>query len=210
MWYEVASMKQSIKISHEPIDALKSCVKSLCLQGQFGRATKLLSSDGVTPDNAATLMELKKLRPKEKQPDHQFDKDTNTNAYQFDEASVLYQIEFFSKFTAAGPSKLYPEHLLLHAVNCGAPNQSKRAITSVTKFVNLASRGQLSEFFAPILCIATLTALKKLKIGVHHIAVGEVIRRLIVECIAREANSKAAVLFNTKQLGVAVKLVLKA
>ena len=99
---------------------------------------------------------------------------------------------------------MYPEHLL-HAVNCGGPDQSKRAITSITKFVNLASRGQLPEFVAPILCSATLTALKKLKGGVRPIAVGVVIRRLIAKCIAREANSEAADLFNTKQLGVAVK-----
>ena len=66
---------------------------------------------------------------------------------------------------------MYPEHLL-HALKCGAPDQSKRAITSLTKFVNLANRGQLPEFVAPILCSATLTALKKLKDGVRPIAVG--------------------------------------
>ena len=197
LWYEAASMKQSNNTSNETIDALASRAKSLCLQGQFGRAAKVLSSDGVAPDNAATLNELKKLHPKEKQPDPQFDPDAN-------EASVFSQIESFSKFTAAGPSKMYPEHLL-HAVNCGAPDQSKRAITSLTKFFNLASRGQLPEFVAPILCSATLTALKKLKGGVRPIAVGEVIRRLFAKCIAREANSEAADLFNTKQLGVAVK-----
>ena len=197
-------MKQSNKTSNESIDALASRAKSLCLSGQFGRATKVLSSDGVALENAATLNELKKLHPKEKQPDHQFDQDANTNAYQFDEASIFFQIESFSKFTAAGPSKMYSKHLL-HAVNCGAPDQSKRAITSLTKFVNLASRGQLPEFVAPILCSATITALKKLKGGVCPIAVGEVIRRLIAKRIAREANLEAADLINTKQLGVAVK-----
>ena len=114
-------MKQSNKTSKELIGALASRAKSLCLQGQFGRVAKVLSSNGVAPDNAATLNELKKLHPEKKQPDHQFDQDANTNAYQFDEASVFCQIESFSKFTAAGPSKMYPEHLL-HAVNCGAPD----------------------------------------------------------------------------------------
>ena len=170
--YEAASMKQSNKTSNESMDALASRAKSLCLQGQFGRAAKVLSSDGVAPDNTATLIELEKLHPKEKQPDPEFDQDANTNAFQFDEASVFSQIKSFSKFTAAGPSKMYPEHLL-HAVNYCDPDQSKRAITSLTKLVNLASRGQLPEFVAPILCIATLTALKKLKDGVHPIAVGE-------------------------------------
>ena len=93
---------------------------------------------------------------------------------------------------------MYPENLL-HAVNCAAPDQSKRAITSLTEFVNLASRGQLPEFVAPILC-ATPTALKISKDGVHTIAVWEVIRRLIARCIAREANSQAVELFNTKPL----------
>ena len=75
----------------------------------------------------------------------------------------------------------------------------------LTKVVNLASRCQLPELVAPILCSATLTALKKLKGGVRPTAVGEFIQRLIAKCIAREANSETADLFNTKQLGVAVK-----
>ena len=203
LWYEAASMKQSSKTSNESIDALASRAKSLCLQEQLGRAAKVLSSDDVAPDNAATLNELRKLKPKEKQPHHQFDQDANTNAYQFDEASVFFPIELFSKFIVAGPSGMYPEHLL-HDVYCGAPDQSKRAITSLTKFVNLASRGELPEFVAHILCSATLTALKKLKGGVRPIAVGEVIRGLIAKCIVREANSEAVAPFNTTQLSVAV------
>ena len=96
-------MKQSKKTSNESTDALASRANSHCLQRQFGRAAKVLSCDGVAPDNGATLNELKKLHPKEKQPDHQFDQDTNTNAFQFDEASVFSQIKSFSNFTAAGP-----------------------------------------------------------------------------------------------------------
>ena len=46
-------MNQSSKNSNESIDALASRAKSLCLQGQFGRAAKVLSSDGIAPDNAA-------------------------------------------------------------------------------------------------------------------------------------------------------------
>ena len=97
-----------------------------------------------------------------------FYQDANTNAFQFDEASVFSQIESFSKCTAAGSSKMYPDYLL-HAVNCGAPDQSKRAITSLTKLVNLA------EFVAPILFSATLIALKNVKDGVRPNAVGEVL-----------------------------------
>ena len=86
-------MKQSNKSSNESIDALASRAKSLCLQGQFGRAAKVPSAEGVAPDNAETLNEFKKLHPKEKQPGHQFDQEANTNAFQFDEASVFSQID---------------------------------------------------------------------------------------------------------------------
>ena len=65
LWFEAASMKQSSKTSSESIDALASREKSLCLQGQLGRAAKILSSDGITPDIATTLKKLRKLHPKE-------------------------------------------------------------------------------------------------------------------------------------------------
>ena len=77
-------------------------------------------------------------------------------------------------------------------------------MNSLTKLVNLASRGQLPIFVAPVFCSATLTALNK-KTGIRHIAVGEVIRRLVTKCIAKEAFAEAVGLFGAKQLGVAVR-----
>ena len=58
---------------------------------------------------------------------------------------------------------------------------------------------------APAFCSATLTALNKNKTGIRPIAVGEVIRRLVAKCIAKEAAIEAVELFGSKQLGVAVK-----
>ena len=99
---------------------------------------------------------------------------------------------------------MYPEHLL-HAFNCAASDQSKQAITRMTKFVNLASRGQLAVSVAPVFCRASLTALKKLKGGVRPIAVSEVLRRLVAKCIAKQSQTESAELFSSKQLGVGVK-----
>ena len=93
---------------------------------------------------------------------------------------------------------MYPEHLL-HAVNCAVSDQSKQAITSITKLVNLASRGQLPVSVAPVFCSSSLTALKKLKCGVRSIAVGEVLRRLVAKCIAKQTQTESA------ELGVGVK-----
>ena len=203
LWFEAASMKQAKKINHDSMETLAARAKSLCLQGQFGRAAKILSSDGVAPDNKETLKELMNLHPAEEVPPRVTD-DYSCYAYQFDEASVFKQLQSFSNFTAAGQSKMYPEHLL-HAVACAVPDQSKKSITSITKLVNLASRGQLPSFVEPTFCSASLTALKKTKGGVRPIAVGEVFRRLIAKCFAQEASSEAVELFSSRQLGVAVK-----
>ena len=64
-------------------------------------------------------------------------------------------------------------------------------------------RGQFFEVIAPKLSSATINALSKLKSGVRFIAIGEVIRRYIAKCIARDAKLKP--LFNTKQLILPVK-----
>ena len=116
-------------------------------------------------------MNLKSSTLGKKQPDHHFDQDANHNTYQIDETSVFIHIESHSKFTAAGPSKMYPEHPL-HAVNFGAPDQSKRAITSLTQLDNSVSGGLIAEIVAPMLCSATMTALKTLKFCARPIAVG--------------------------------------
>ena len=184
-------MKQSRKTVTETTEVLAAPANALCLQGQFGRAAKILSSDGVAPDKMHTFRELKILHPLEEEPRLTF-LDYSSQAHQFDEPTVFGQTEAFPNFSAAGPSKVYPEHLL-HAVNCAAFDQSKQAITSKTKLVNLASRGQLPVSVAPVFCSAHLTALKKLKGGVRP--VGEVLRRLFAKCIAKQTQTESAELF---------------
>ena len=98
---------------------------------------------------------------------------------------------------------MYPEHVL-HTVNCAASDQSKQAVTSITKLVTLASIGQHPVSVAPVFCSAS-TALKKLKGGVRPIAVGEVLQRLVAKCIAKQTQLESAELFSSKQLGVGVK-----
>ena len=89
---------------------------------------------------------------------------------------------------------MYPEHLV-HSISCSISDQSKRAMNSLTKLVNLASRGQLLSFVAPAFCSATLTALNKKKTGIRPFAVGEIIRRLVAKCIAKEAAIEAVEVF---------------
>ena len=131
-----------------------------------------------------TLLELKKLNPEENEILEPLE-DYSCEAYQFDEGKVLLQLQSFSKFTAAGSSKMYPEHLL-HAVNCSISDQSKRAINSLTKLVNLASRGQLPSFAASAFCSATLTALKTKKTGIRPVAVRKLFGALLPSALQKK------------------------
>ena len=58
-------MKQPRENVTETIEALAARAKALCLQGPFWKAAKILSSDGVAPDNVQTFRELKTLHPLE-------------------------------------------------------------------------------------------------------------------------------------------------
>ena len=168
--------------------------KNLCFQGQYGRAAKVLASDGFAPVNKATLDSLKKLHPTEEKPI--VVQNFSSQAYQFSEENVLEQLNSFSRFTAAGPSKMFPEHLL-HAVQCTASDQSQVALRVLTKLVNISCRGELPEFVSQALCSASLSALLKKKGGIRPVAVGEVLRRLIAKCLAKEANLEAKELFQS-------------
>ena len=65
LWLEAASMKQAKKINHYSMKLLAGRAKSFCLRGQFGRASKILFSDGLAPDNKQKVKELMNLHPAE-------------------------------------------------------------------------------------------------------------------------------------------------
>ena len=196
-------MKQSKRQRTNIIEEISVRAKTLCLQGQFGRAAKVLASEGLAPDNRATFKALEKLHPKEPLPVVNLSDDTATNAFQFSENVVYEQLKTFSKHTAAGPSKKFPEHLQ-HAVDCTATDRSEFDLKAITKFVNFGSRGLFPAFISKAICCASLTALSKKKSGVRPIAVGEVLRRLIAKCLVSEAKSGAIELFDSLQLGVGI------
>ena len=82
LWYEAALMKQPRKTVTETREAFAARAIALCLQRQFGRAAKILSSDGVAPDNIQTFRELKILRPLEEEP-RLPSQDCSSQAHQF-------------------------------------------------------------------------------------------------------------------------------
>ena len=88
-----------------------------------------MPSDKVAPDKIQTIRELITLHPLEEWPRLKF-QDYSSQANQFDEPTLFDQMVAVTNFSAAGSSKMYPEHLL-HAVKCTALDQPKQAITSI-------------------------------------------------------------------------------
>ena len=129
------------------------------MRGQFGFAAKILSFDGLAPNSRATLNALGELHPKELPPTLLQPDNIASSAYQFSDNIVFEKLKTFSRYTAAGPSKMYPEHLLQE---CNAPDHSEFALKAI-RFVNTGSRGKFSIFVSKTLRSASLTALSNKK-----------------------------------------------
>ena len=89
------------------MEALASRARTLCLQGQFGRAAKILSLEGTAPDNRKTFNEFEKRHPGLNAILEPLE-DYSCKIFQFDEANVFLELVFFSNFTAARPVQKVP------------------------------------------------------------------------------------------------------
>ena len=128
----------------------------------------------------------------------------SSQAYKFSGENVSEQLNSFSRFTAAGPSKNIPEHPL-HAVQCSASDQSQNAMRVLTKLVNLSCRRELPNLFHKLFFVHRYQPCCYQ--GRQHcpIAVGVILRQLIAKCLAKESNSEAKEIFQRLQLTVGVK-----
>ena len=142
LWSEAVSMKQS-KRQIKSIEEKTFTAKTLCLQGEFGRAAKVLASECLAPNNKATFKALEKLPPKEPLPGVSIPDDIASNALQFSENVVYEQLKKFSRHTAAG--KLRP------ISRSTAPDRSEFALKAITKFANFGSRGLFPAFISKAL-----------------------------------------------------------
>ena len=149
LWNEACSVKQSKRSNDTSSEDIIKRAKNLSFQGQYGRAAKVLTSDGFAPLNKATLDSVKKLHPTKRTPI--VVQSFSSQAYQSSEENVSEQLNSFSRFTAAGPSKMFPEHLL-HAVQCTASDQSQIALRVLTKLVNISCRGELPKLDVGVKC----------------------------------------------------------
>ena len=92
-------MKQSNQDYTNGIEELASRARSLCVQGQIGRAAAILSSEGLAPNSRATLKVVEELHPKEEPPILLQPDTVASSAYQFSDNIVFEQLKTFSKYT---------------------------------------------------------------------------------------------------------------
>ena len=158
--------------SHHTVDS----AISLARDGLIGKASRVLVSDGIAPNNDITwkLLQSKhpscplplapELTPKPLSLGHNFD--------------ILSVLKSFPKDTAAGPSGLRVQHLL----DAASIPLTTSICSSLKSIVNLLASGQAPNVIAKFLAGGALTALNKIKPDcapdVRPIAVREILRCL--------------------------------
>eukprot|EP00731_Ephydatia_muelleri_P002962 Em0001g2962a len=174
---------------------------SLGRAGLFGKACKVLESNGLAPNNDATWQLLQSKHPSCPPP---VAPNVNTIPISVGPGfDILSTLRSLTKGTAAGPSGLRMQHLLDAAL---IPIATPICAT-LRDIVNLLASGKAPPMVAKFLAGGTLIALNKLKDrsppDIRPIAVGESLRRHTGKCICALVKDKASDLFQPLQLGVA-------
>ena len=170
--------------------------------GQYNKAIKTLSSDGLATPSAEVMQEMLAKHPQTTPP--ALPPGPVPPSATVTESTVQKAVRSFPNGSAPGPSGLRPSHLR-EAVGCPSPDQANLVLASLTKFVNSLAAGRAPPPIIPHFCGATLLACKKRSGGHRPIAVGEVLRRLVSKCLAILVRSPTISLLSPLQLGVSVR-----
>ena len=197
-----SSRKKTSQLDKTQADINAERAAILASEGQYSKAIQALTSEGMAPVNRATEAQLRRLHPSSDNIVGPLPV-TDVQQLSFTEQEVLDAANKFKKGSAPGPSGLRPEHL--KSVVRAAPNRKDRALSNMTKLVNLIMSGKVPESVAPFLCGARLHAANKKDGGIRPIAVGNLERRLVSKCAAFSLSNRAAAFFSPNQLGVGVR-----
>ena len=208
LWLEAVAEGRSLsrRTQSSSSSSQRSCnirrAKLAIQDGQYSKAIKALTSDGLASPSAEVLQEMLTKHPKTVPPALPFGPVPPPASVT--ESAVRRGVRSFPNGSAPGPSGLRPNHLR-EAVGCPSPDQAIGVLAPLTRFVNLLAAGHAPPTIIPHLCGATLLASKKKKGGHRPIAVGEVLRRLVSKCLATLVRLPANSLLAPLQLGVSVR-----
>ena len=167
--------------------------------GQYSKAAKILSSDGIAPPSSEVKAAMERLHPQASLPT--FTEDPPPAA-SISEEDVQRAVLSFPEGTAPGPSGCRAA-FLKESINCPSGIQGRKTLAALTKFVNCVAAGKLPLETAQFFCGATIHAANKKVAGTFRpIAVGEVFRRVVAKCLAFGLGPQAATFLEPRQLGV--------
>ena len=116
---------------------------------------------------------------------------------------VVRALRSFPSDSTPGPSNFRASHFK-EAVLCSSPVQANYALQGLLGVVNLLCGGHAPPDVVPHLCDASLFACRKKGGGLHPIAIGEVLRRLVSKCVSRAVRAEATGVLSHLQVGVGV------
>lgn len=193
-----------------PEELIKNNIK-LCKthikNGQLSKAVSAVDSLGV-----ADLNEKVKRSLADKHPENKTDIDfTNINnkyeekeQIQTNNEEILKTINSFPKGSGAGRDGLRPQHLK-DMTKLRDVEIKKNFIDAMTKFSNIALKGELNKESAQILGSAALFPLNKPDNGIRPVAAGQVLRRMISKIAASKLKNTCKEFFFPHQLGSGIK-----
>jgi hypothetical protein len=203
LWKEACDTPSSI--SSDPTDSkgvIFSQVRAAVAEGNFGKACKLLLSNGVSTLSDAVFDALAAKHPARFMavPEPA----SLPPATQLSSGEIMRALETFPSCSSAGPSKLWPQNVK-DAVRCPSPLHAARATNSLCALVNHLASGNIPSEVAPFIIGAKLIPLAKKDGGIRPIAVGETLRRLVSKGLCSAVKREAADLLLPVQVGVAVR-----
>ena len=79
------------------------------------------------------------------------------------------------------------------------------ALVALTRLINILVGGKLQAEAAPYFCGANLSASEKKAVGLHPVAVGGVLRRLVSKCLAANVQGEATAFLMPQQFRVGIR-----
>ena len=79
------------------------------------------------------------------------------------------------------------------------------ALVALTRLINTLVGGKLQAEAAPYFCGANLSASKKKAVGLHPVAVGGVLRRLVSKCLEAKVQGEATAFLMPQQFRVGIR-----
>ena len=183
--------KKARETSSQNENKMLESAKTICHQGLFGKAAKLLNSDGLAHSNEKTYEDLCSLHLKQKEPILPVT-DELCLAYQFSEEQRKLSVTCY----LPSPKVLQPvqawcilsiNQTSFVAITLSSPESQCKN----TNLIIFCSASGFPNDVGPTFCNASLTAFKKRKTGARPIAVGEVFSRIVAKGLVSFAKEEA-------------------